>query len=446
MVDASRGFIKDGNKNRLRSQDIHKIVDVFKHGRELPRYSRAVPVAEIASAANDFNLNIPRYIDASDPEDLHDLDAHLKGGIPARDVDALEDYWRVFPGLRAALFRDAGRPGYSDPCVATEAVKATILDHPEFAAFAGQVAAVVGQWRDAHGDFLWGLLDGEAIQPRAVIHRLSEDLLARFADQPLLSRYAVYQRLMDYWAEVMQDDVFLIGADGWQAAARPRGIIDDKERKIRETPDLVVGKKKYKMDLIPPGLIAAWYFAGDRAAVERLQSEADEAARELEEFVEEHSDEEGLLAEATTDKGKVTRGSVKDRLKALDGDEGLFSPSDDSREEREVLQQCLALIDAESEAARRVKVAQAELDERVLRQYAELSEDEIRDMVVEGKWFATISEAIDGEVQRVTQQLAGRVKELEERYAEPLPALEREVEALGETVMGHLRRMGLEWA
>ena len=87
--------------------------------------------------------------------------------------------------------------------------------------------------------------------PRDVIHTLSEDLLARFADLPLLNRYDVYQRLMDYWAEVMQDDVCLIAADGWVEAAKPRPIIDDKDRKIRETPDLTIGRKKYKLDLIP---------------------------------------------------------------------------------------------------------------------------------------------------------------------------------------------------
>ena len=114
MIDASKGFLKDGNKNRLRAQDIHKIVDVFTKQTELPRYSRMVPVAEIASPANDYNLNIPRYIDSSEPEDLHDLDAHLHGGIPNRDIDALDTYWSVFPSLRHDLFVGNGRAGYSE--------------------------------------------------------------------------------------------------------------------------------------------------------------------------------------------------------------------------------------------------------------------------------------------------------------------------------------------
>ena len=114
MIDASKGFLKDGNKNRLRAQDIHRIVDVFTKQAEVPRYSRMVPLAEIASPANDYNLNIPRYIDASEPEDLHDLDAHLNGGIPNRDIDDLSPYWSVFPSLRQVLFADNGRTGYSE--------------------------------------------------------------------------------------------------------------------------------------------------------------------------------------------------------------------------------------------------------------------------------------------------------------------------------------------
>jgi len=111
MIDASKGFIKDGNKNRLRAQDVHKIVDAFTRQAEIPKYSRLVPVAEIE--ANDFNLNLPRYIDSTEPEDLQDIDAHLRGGIPNRDIDDLDRYWQVFPGLRSTLFKRGDRPGYS---------------------------------------------------------------------------------------------------------------------------------------------------------------------------------------------------------------------------------------------------------------------------------------------------------------------------------------------
>ena len=437
MVDASRGFLKDGNKNRLRAQDIHKIVDVFNRQAELPRYSRMVPVAEIASPANEYNLNIPRYIDSSEPEDLHDLDAHLNGGIPNRDIDALRAYWDVFPTLREALFEDSSREGYGAARAQTQQVKPTILGHGEFKAYGARVGGIFDTWRKAHEPLLKGL-KVEA-KPRELIDILSEDLLARFADLPLLSRYDVFQRLMDYWADTMQDDVYLIAADGWVEAARPRGIIEDKDKKIKETPDLTIKRKKYKMDLVPPALIVARTFAKEQAAIEALQARQETAAREREEFVEEHTGEEGLLEDATNDKGKLTKGGVKERLKAIEGEP-------ESDEERDALTRCLQLIEAESEAGKAVKEAQAALDAKVLGRYGKLTEAEMKTLVVEDKWFASTRAAIEGEVERLTQRLAGRVKELEERYARPLPELEQEVEAFGEKVEGHLKKMGLAWA
>ena len=132
MIDASKGFMKDGPKNRLRAQDIHKIVDVFNRRLAVPKYSRMIPVEEIEK--NDFNLNLPRYIDSQQAEDLQDIEGHLRGGIPERDVDALCRYWKVCPNLRQVLFK-ASRPGYVDLAVEKAAIKSTIYGHPEFAVF-----------------------------------------------------------------------------------------------------------------------------------------------------------------------------------------------------------------------------------------------------------------------------------------------------------------------
>ena len=138
MIDASRGFVKDGNKNRLRHQDIHKIVDVFNKQIELPKYARMVSVAEIA--ANDYNLNIPRYIDSTEAEDLHDIEAHLLGGIPNYDIDALDVYWQVFPLLKQQLFEVGPRAGYSQLSVDIAQIKPTIFAHPEFVAYIQEVS------------------------------------------------------------------------------------------------------------------------------------------------------------------------------------------------------------------------------------------------------------------------------------------------------------------
>jgi type I restriction enzyme M protein len=434
MVDASKGFMKDGNKNRLRSQDIHKIVDVFTRQIELPRYSRRVSLAEIQ--ANDYNLNIPRYIDSSEPEDLHDLSAHLNGGIPQADIDALENYWRVFPELQSALFAPGVREGYYDSLIEAGQVKATILNHPEFTAFAERSLSLYMDWRKQHEQGLKRVAIGD--KPKAIIETLSEDLLTRFAEADLLDKYDIYQLLMDYWAESMQDDVYVLVQDGWAAGNVLRELVVKKGEKLKETPDLVVGKQKYKADLIPPGLIVARYFADEQAEVDQLQAELDTVNQELEALIEEHSGEEGLLTDAQTDAGKVSKASVAARLKAIKGDAS-------AKEERTVLRQCLDLFEQEATAKKAVKDAQTALEEAVFAQYPKLSEKEIQTLVVDDKWQATLKGAIQAEIERVTQQLANRVKTLEERYAEPLPQLVQEVEMLSSKVDEHLKRMGLVW-
>ena len=237
----------------------------------------------------------------------------MNGGIPDHDIDALDTYWTVFPTMRQTLFQGNGRAGYSESRINIQQVKTAILSHGEFEVYRQQVTAIFNDWRKTHEPLLCGL--GVKTLPKSVIYTLSEDLLARFADLPLLERYDVYQRLMDYWDEVMQDDVYLIAADGWMEAAKPRGIIEDKEKKIKETSDLTIKRKKYKMDLIPPPLVVARYFAAEQAAIEVLQVNYETTAREREEFVEEHTGEDSLLEDAVNDDGKIDKVGVKNRLK-----------------------------------------------------------------------------------------------------------------------------------
>ncbi|MEQ1905981.1 MAG: type I restriction-modification system subunit M, partial [Pirellulaceae bacterium] len=212
MIDASKGFAKDGPKNRLRERDIHQIVDVFTNAEEHPGYSRLVPHDEIEK--NDFNLNLPRYIDTQEAEDIQDIGGHSHGGIPTRDIDALTDYWQICSTLRAALFK-ANRPGYHDLLVEAARLKTTIHEHPQFAAFITGLEKHFAKWRKTAAASLRKLK--AECHPKEVIRELSENLLAHAEGQPLIDPYAVYQHLMDYWAETMQDDCYLISADGWLA-------------------------------------------------------------------------------------------------------------------------------------------------------------------------------------------------------------------------------------
>ena len=431
MVDASKGFVKDGNKNRLRSQDLHKIVDAFTKQVEIDKYSRMVPLAEIEK--HGFNLNIPRYIDSSEPEDLQDIEAHLKGGIPVRDVDALDEFWQVLPAVRDTLFGPGDRPGYLAPLVDASGVKSAILDHPEFTSFTDRVTAVFEEWRAAHIDRLRGIARGD--KPKELIAEISEDLLDRFKPVPLIDGYDVYQHLMTYSAEVMQDDTYVLVQDGWAAGRVIRELVKNADGKFSETPDIRLGRRKLKAELIPPALIVARFFAAEQAALEALEARAEEAARAVEELDEEHGGEDGLLFEAKTDKGKLTAKSVKDRTRDIRADK-------DAGEERAMLKTCAALIEAEAAASKAVKEAQAELDTVVVAQYAKLTEAEVKVLLVEDKWLAQVRGDVLAEVDRVSQALAGRVKVLTERYATPLPRLTEGLAVLSATVAAHLKRMG----
>ncbi|WP_416467502.1 type I restriction-modification system subunit M [Pseudomonas sp. LFS044] len=413
IIDASKGFIKDGNKNRLREQDIHKIVDACSQQRELPKFSRLVPLAEIE--ANDFNLNIPRYIDTSEAEDLQDIDAHLHGGIPERDVDALRAFWDVMPNLRGSLFAPL-RPGYLQLKVPRAEIKPSIFAHPEFTAFNKTISVLFEDWRNEHRPCLQGITIGD--RPKALLNTLAEDMLHRFKSAPLLDAYDVYQHLQDYWYATLQDDVYQLVIDGWQAL-------------VTSGPT----KGEPNTDLLPPELIVRRYYAADASAITELEAKRDSISRELEELDEEQGGEDRPLAEGKTDKGKLTAASVKARLKTIKNDL-------DADEERQALEQCLALIEHEAEASKKVKAAQKTLDAKVQAHYAQLNEGELKSLVVDDKWLATLQADVQTELDRVSQALSGRIRQLAERYAMPLPALNAEAEALAAKVGAHLVKMG----
>ncbi len=268
---------------------------------------------------------------------------------------------------------------------------------------------------------------------------------------------------MDYWAETMQDDVYAIAQDGWAVGRVVRPAHD------RETPDVVVKKgnktTRYVGELIPARLVVARFFADEQAEVDRLAAAADAAAQERAEFEEEHGGEEGALA-GLEGKSGIPKGNVLNRVMELRGmaleSVPMYTPEyEQAREikrtsfgtvpwekgvqddgelfaELDVLHDYLRLVDAESRAKNAHKAADDALNRAVLARYPDLTEEEIKALVVDDKWFASVEEDVRDEIERVAQTVAGRVKALEERYAEPLPDLVAEVER-------HLEEMGLSW-
>jgi type I restriction enzyme M protein len=387
MIDASKGFIKDGNKNRLREQDIHRIVDTFNRQIDIARYARMVPFAEIADPRNDYSLNLPRYIDSTEPEDIQDIDGHLRGGIPLRDLDALDPYWQVIPGVRTALF-EPERSGYARLCVPIAEVKPAIFAHAEFAAFNAWVMALFAQWRQANIQRLKGF--GKDGHPKKLIEALSQELLAIFRAAPLLDAYAVYQHLMDQWAAAMQDDCYLIGADGWLAGALPRELVQVKNRDGKlvwpETEDYRKGRRRFKSDLVPRAVMIARYFAAERAAIEAIEAELTAIEQQLDEALDEQGGEDGLLSaviEGEGEKQKITAKAIKARPKEIDKDP-------DFADERQALAAYAALLDKQDATKKRLKAAEDALEAKLEAKYPTLTENEVKTLVVDDRWLATL--------------------------------------------------------
>jgi len=394
-------------------------VDVFNKQRDVPKYARMVPVAEIEK--NDFNLNLPRYIDSQTPEDLQDIAGHLQGGIPAADIDALQRYWDVCPQLRHTLFRER-RPGYYDLTVETSALKSAIYEHPEFASFIDGMNAHFAVWRQRSAASLKALHTGS--HPKEVIAELAESLLAHYACKPLLDAYDVYQHLLDYWAETMQDDCYLIAADGWTAETS-RIIEKDKKGKEKD--------KGWTCDLIPKELLVARYFAKEQAAIDELEAELEGVTARLTEMEEEHGGEDGAL-----DLDKVNKANVAARLKEIEG-------AKDAEDEAAALSDWLTLNNQETDLKKRLKEAEAALDAQAYVRYPTLTEPEIKTLVVDDKWLAALDDTIHGEMDSVSRELTQRVKELAERYKIPLAQMDSRVVELEAKVNRHLGRMGFTW-
>lgn len=444
MIDASKGFLKDGPMNRLREQDVHRIVDTFtRQDSADPRFARMVPVDEITGAKNGFNLNLPRYIDSSAPEDLQDIDAHLRGGIPQRDVDdpvRLGPYWQVLPAVHDALFGPADRAGYCRLLLPVAEVKPIIFHHAEFAAFQVTAGKLFDQWKDGASSQL--LAFDRDSHPKPLIGALSEDLLARFKAASLLRPYDIYQHLMDYWAATMQDDCYLISASGWLEAAAPHELLQVKNKDGKlvwaEAEDYRKGKRRFKSDLVPAVLLVARYFTAERDAIATLEAELASLEQQIEERRQKQTGEDGLLAEVVEGKGnkqKITAKSIKARLKEIGKDP-------EFEDEREALREHQTLLDLREESRADLRAAEEVLEAAVIGKYPTLTESEIKTLVIDDKWLATVEQTVLGELDRVSHTLTIRIRQLAERYAMSLPELVDELAVLSSKVKEHLRQRG----
>lgn len=432
MIDASHDFVKDGSKNRLRERDIYKIVTTFNQKITTdPKYARFVPNDEI-KIKNEYNLNIPRYIDSSTSEDLQDIEAHLHGGIPAADVDSMDKYWTLFPKLKEKLF-SVLREGYYQLNISKDDVRNTIYNDADFSAYADRIDDAFDSWR-TQVDLGLRSID-ENVNVKEYIVELAELLIAAFDGLELVDKYDVYEVLLSYWQEVMGDDVYLVSVDGYAAARKTENIMGVYTSGKKKGQERVVG---WEGVLLPKALIEKVFFAAERKAIDDAQTVVEETQSRLDELVEEQTGDEGYLKDYLNDKDKVDGKSVANQLKIL-------KKTDPNSEEYTILKQFSDLSDAVFKQNKLVKELNALLEEKVKGKYALLTDEEILELLVNRKWYYSIFEGIKALYVTASHNMANRIIELAERYEFDLPWLVKEAEVLEAKVKAHLERMGFVW-
>lgn len=445
VMDASKGYNKDGNKNRLRDQDIHKIVDVFNKQIETPKYSRMVSMEEIIK--NDYNLNIPRYIDTQELEDTQDIQAHLKGGIPNQDIEGLVNYWKVYPTLKSDLFTPKGKD-YSNLKVEQDEIKKAIFEHKEFLTFSQSLEQIFAKWKTSTTLELKDIKLG--CKPKEVIHNISESLLHSYDNRELIDQYDIYQHLMSYWSEVMQDDLYAIATGGWEVGNEVVRLLNiTKKKDGSESKKLKEGIAGLEGRIIPPSLVITSYFAPEQTAIDTLVTQKEELQTIKTELEEEHGVEGGIWEDLIDNDKNIVNINKEEVTKLLKSKktESIVNLDDELETEKTitVCTQYLEILEKTKILIAKFKTLNKELETKVIEKYPTLSIPEIQKLVISDKWMVTLEKEVKTEMDHISQTLTGRVKELATRYSKPLPTITAEVELAEQSVKNHLNKMGLVW-
>lgn len=438
MIDAKDGFMKDGAKNRLREQDIRRIVDTWEAHKDVPHYARFVSYEEIAER-HDYNLNLPRYIQAADKEVVQDIEAHLKGGLPVYDIEQLGRYWNSCPTLCQELFEENNpRKGYASLKVDKSHLRATIQNNLDYKKQCESFHLHFKDWRTEVNPILESL--NEESSPKIIGKQLGNAILRHFLkDTLLVDGYDVYDVLMNYWNETMQDDCYLIVDGGWavelytpQPAAKKSRSGEIKSVKIKTAKSIA----DLACDLLPVEYVVRKYFQELNQALLTAEEQLSDYEFQKSELEETYKDD--YLDESNFDGDKITDASLKKRIKHLKNSKG-------DKEEINTLMRYADVRDDIADTKRVIKVCSDKLLKSVQERYKTLTSDEIREMVLNDKWYSTLSERLEQQMQQVSQQLNSSVMALVERYEKTLPELDNKVKELKDKVTAHLKAMGFNF-
>lgn len=426
FIDAKDGFKKDGAKNRLREQDIKRIVDAWNVQQPIDHYCRLVEWSEIER--NDYNLNIPRYIQPKDTEIQHDIEAHLHGGLPAHDVDEMQEYWNACPSLKVSLFNNTAN-GYYHLKPAKADIAQVIEKDPSYVSQNGLFSTLLNKWKAEIMPQMKAV--GQGARPMELIAKWSESLLDKAKEHSgLVDAYEVYDVLLNYWADVMQDDCYMIANDGWtypEVKALKSGKGDKKKAIMYD---------EIVCDLVPVSIVLAEYFTAETTKIAKLSFSIESLQQELSYLVESNTDVFRFNYDDEDDKPvNVKIADVKKAIKNAKTD-------GTSKEDLAILKLWESTYTKKEGYVSQWKQKRTELTEAVVAKYAALTEDEIQMLVVERKWLASVVGACEALMQNVTHQITSDVTSLAERYEVTLDATKGKVNDLEQEVLRSLKEMG----
>lgn len=443
MIDASHGFIKDGVKNRLREQDIYKIVTTFNSMIEVPGFSRFVPFDEIINK-NSYNLNIPRYIDSTEKEDLQSIEAHLYGGIPQDDIDNIPHFWNVFPNLKNQIFGEYSK-GFYKLLIQKDDVHKTISENIEFLEYNKKVNNTYNEWKKIANPVLTNLNSTDS--NKEIILNLSEEILEKFSKLELLDKYDVYQVLLAYWNETMNDDVLLIIQDelGYNLAKITDDIKEEPKESKKAKKDSAKEKKPkepkiigWEGRLIPKQIVLDAFFALEQKEIEKAEEKLSQTESEFEEFIENNSDENGYFTDYMGDDEKIDSKRITSRVKLLTKEKKT------QNEEYKILNNYVDYESSIKSQKKHITELKKVLDDNCRNRYETFTDEEIKDLLVNRKWYKAIDDGIQNLYITVANHLTKRIVELYERYENTLPELTTKLAEEEKVVFGHLTQMGFK--
>ena len=444
MIDASHGFIKDGDKNRLREQDIYKIVTTFNSMTEVPGFSRFVPFDEIINK-NSYNLNIPRYIDSTEKEDLQSIEAHLYGGIPQDDIDNIPHFWNVFPNLKNQIFGEYSK-GFYKLLIQKDDVHKTISENIEFLEYNKKVNKTYNEWKKIANPVLTNLNSTDS--NKEIILNLSEEILEKFSKLELLDKYDVYQVLLAYWNETMNDDVLLIIQDelGYNLAKITDDIKEEPKESKKVKKDSAKEKKPkepkiigWEGRLIPKQIVLDAFFALEQKEIEKAEEKLSQTESEFEEFIENNSDENGYFTDYMGDDEKIDSKKITSRVKLLTKEKKT------QNEEYKILNNYVDYESSIKSQKKHITELKKVLDDNCRNRYETFTDAEIKDLLVNRKWYKAIDDGIQNLYITVANHLTKRIVELYERYENTLSELTTKLAEEEKVVFGHLTQMGFKF-